>query len=265
MSSRASSTRLPLARRYRAPSPSTRASSLTERTRSFLCVMSAAFRVGLPPPRAPRRGKCEASPGRARSPPDTPSPSADPLSSQIVPSRSACAAGIRQGRKTRDSVRLARAPQDAAKLRRQDPICRWRPRSSWPRSSARSPDGDGDGEKDPSGFSRIPIARCAGWRCGQSGLPPTGPFTQRPGCGVLLAASMPSRPSRVRQSRWSRLLETGDPRAPWSFSPGGRPAEGLTSLVTPTPGSGPGGLPAASGTFDSSHPPWSCGINNSRS
>src|ERR1039457_5775272 len=39
MSSRASSTVRPLVRTYSAPSPSTRDSSLTDRTRSFLCVI----------------------------------------------------------------------------------------------------------------------------------------------------------------------------------------------------------------------------------
>src|SRR5208282_6175306 len=46
MSSRASSTLLPLVRMYRAPSPSTRASSATDSTRSFLWVISVAASQG---------------------------------------------------------------------------------------------------------------------------------------------------------------------------------------------------------------------------
>src|SRR5271166_6906592 len=46
MSRRASSTLLPLVRTYRAPSPSTRASSATDRTRSFLWVISIAASRG---------------------------------------------------------------------------------------------------------------------------------------------------------------------------------------------------------------------------
>src|SRR6266571_6616011 len=42
MSSRAWSTVFPLVRTYRAPSPSTRDSSATDRTRSFLCVIAVA-------------------------------------------------------------------------------------------------------------------------------------------------------------------------------------------------------------------------------
>src|SRR5690349_6490485 len=42
MSSRASSTRSPTVLMYKAPSPSTRASSATERTLSFLCVIVLA-------------------------------------------------------------------------------------------------------------------------------------------------------------------------------------------------------------------------------
>ena len=104
------------------------------------------------PPRAPHRDRCEASPGGVRALPDTTSPSAGPLSS-----RSSLQASVRgryplgpQFPPPRGPTAWPKGPRRAGR------------NGAWPRPARR-----GQllapvcGGKDPSGFSRILIARCA--------------------------------------------------------------------------------------------------------